>query len=166
METSRASMSASRMKKYRIKKKEQDPEYQKMENERLKMLNREKTKTMKKQELEELRKHKQEEKRLERERKKSQQLDLARANSTETPTASKSTFYLYKCQQTYSKAILKPMKSLLSCPLKQKYVIKGVANRLRIKMNEEVEKNVNYEEDENEIKAVKDFYFRLDIAQV
>ncbi|KAF2894821.1 hypothetical protein ILUMI_11354 [Ignelater luminosus] len=140
MERKRGSTSANRMKRYRKKRKREDPKYQKKENERPRAFKRKKKETMSGRELEEFRKP-----------------DAPSTSNSNNKSALP--FYPYKCQQTYGKAVLKSLKSLPSCPLKQKSVIKGVAKRLGLKIIDETEKNEN-----KELEIVKNFYYRPDIV--
>lgn len=164
MESSRPKTAAERMKKYREKKKQHDPEYRKRENERVKEYKRKKKDTLSKRQLEDLKVKKRQEKRLERQKKRNQEVEMSRYSSTSTNDSNEPEYHPYKCSQTYSKAVLKCLRSLPSCPIKKQCVIRGVAKRVGIELVKKMNENLNDSRNETVEQEIKDFYFRPDIV--
>lgn len=158
------------VKKYREKRKAEDPNYQKNENIRISNLKKKQKKAMTKKELEELKLYEREKKRRQRAKKRLSNDISINSSVVDTPGETTSTSAPappYKCPQTVSKAIRKAVQALPSSPTKRDYIIKGLCGRYGIRLADEMERELKKNDDENwdyDENSVKKFYFRPDIV--
>lgn len=153
------SSSAKRMKKLRLKKKLEDPDFQKKENRRISELKKKMKMCMNEKRKLLLRRYERDRKREQRARKK-QNINSTcspKKNAVESP---------YGSSQSLGKAMNRTIKSLPKSPRKQKAVISGLAQRVGIKLKNEMENCFGGSSRTNKIDEtiVKNFFFRSDIV--
>ncbi|XP_047128746.1 uncharacterized protein LOC124809140 [Hydra vulgaris] len=152
---------ASRVQKYRMKKKAESEEFQKRENARTNAIKKNKRRNMSQTELKTIREYERDQKRKQRERK---QLE----NETPDPSTSEfpplNFYYPYNCPQTYAKVLLKATESLPTSPNKRNSIISGLVDKYSVKISDLSHRKSIFGQDDILIEKVKSFYFRPDIV--
>lgn len=148
---------AERMRNFRDKRKS-DAEYKRKESKRIEELRKRRVAKMSEEEKEEM-------KRRNRWRKRA-----SRNKKTDSSTEDPGTPYgSYKCIQSYSKAVIKSIRSLPQSPNKKRAVFSGMAERIGAELVQKMEKSLSGNRtsagmNDEEVSVVKEFYYRNDIS--
>lgn len=149
------STSASRMRKFREKKKVEDPSFKANESKRIAELRKKKREQASEKELAAILRKQRDEKRLQRAKK--------RPEVIEPSTSSASTECPYKSKQALYKAINKALRALPQSPRKKKAVVTELARKMNIALAESSPSSIVVDKD-SRFEAVKTFYYRPDIV--
>lgn len=155
---------AERMRKFR-NKRNGDAEYMRKESKRIEELRKRRVAKMSEEEKEEM-------KRRNRLRKRASRSKKVESSIEEPGTSidqNQNQFGSYKCVQSYTKAVLKCVRSLPQSPNKKRIVFRGMAERIGVELEQKMDKTLpgnrtSVGMSDDDVSVVKDFFYRNDIS--
>lgn len=160
--TSKPKTVAERVRAYRKRKKENDPEYQARENKRIADLKRSQQASLTEDEKQLKQEKHAKRVKMWRLQKKLEKQQAAVENEAKTPRSA------YKTPQSFGKAVRRLQVQLPSSPRKQVAAVAGLAKRVGLqlfqKMNERLGSRTKRGLTEDDENLIKNFFFRTDIV--